>query len=660
MTTFGSSNAFIAGRAKSIGRPDLLYPSPFFDVAGTYMPKSVRDTYAWVSFYARAHSVISPLIAKASAYPITQPIYRHTNKNAISRFSSLMRKLGLRVHLNEMNYDRYSYGNAYGGVHRPFKKFLECRECGHKMKAEDATFEWKDYNFYLDCPKCHCNEPAKVSDVDTKLEDGIRLIRYNVDTIDVDYNEYTGERRYYYRIPRNIRNRITKGYKTVLLTTRQEVIDAIRLGKSLEIQQEHIFHMRRVGPSRVTASTRGGEDGLGEPVVLPVLKDVWLTQVLKKSQEAVALEHVVPMRILYPEARSSGQDPYSQINLRKWASATKGHVSQWKNDPNHIVISPIPVGYQHVGGQGRSYLLHQELRFYNEQLISGMGFPVSFYYGDSTYSGASVNMRALENEFLSNREDLVAYFNFLLGYIGRYCFGVKDEIPEGAFKPFKMADDLSRQSQYINLYMQRVISKKSLFDVMGLDVEAEYEQMQKEAENEKELQVRQAEIQAVAQAAGQKIMMEAQANMQQMQAEQGGGQMPPGGGQPPPGGEGGAPQQGGQPQQPGGPPAGGPPQQEGMPPQQGGAPQPAMLGAGGGTLDAYSRAFSEAQRLQGMPEAARNQAVMQLRANNPQLYGLVQSVLINNQAGAQPQQGGPSMELPEQRPPRTTGIGQQV
>jgi hypothetical protein len=44
--------------------------------------------------------------------------------------------------------------------------------------------------------------------------------------------------------------------------------------------------------------------------LLPVLKDTFYLQVMKKAQEAILLEHIVPLRILFPQAGSGSSDPY--------------------------------------------------------------------------------------------------------------------------------------------------------------------------------------------------------------------------------------------------------------------------------------------------------------------------------------------------------------
>jgi hypothetical protein len=80
-------------------------------------------------------------------------------------------------------------------------------------------------------------------------------------------------------------------------------IEAIKQNKGVVFSKDNFFHLRR--PTLATI-----DRGWGTPLLLPVLKDVFYMQIMKKAQESILLEHIIPLRILFPQAGSGTSDPY--------------------------------------------------------------------------------------------------------------------------------------------------------------------------------------------------------------------------------------------------------------------------------------------------------------------------------------------------------------
>lgn len=651
-------------RAKSVGRPDNFYPSPFFDIAQNYIPKSIKDTFSWCSYYQLTNPLISAVTNKLATYPITDLAYDDDNEGLVNKYRTLFeRQFLIRTFLVETNLDRYTFGNAFVSVSFPFRKTLTCSECGKSEEAKRSGYKWKGLRFFLTCASCGHHGPAKVKDEPMRSQTDIRLIRWNPSSITIKHNEITGKTYYYYRMPQHLRNQITLGTPNVIETIPQTFIEAMRKKKSILLDSSKLFHARRPSISRDPR-----DSGWGAPLILPVLKDIFFLQVLRKAQEAVAMDHIVPMRVMFPQVTTDGNNPYAHVNLQDWQNEVQTQIRKWRQDVNHIPVMPVPVGYQLIGGQGRSLLLHQELRVYSDQIIAGMGVPTSFIYGEAQYSGASVNLRALENEFLGNRQDMLRLVEFIRDQVAAFLdlpsIGMK-------FKPFKMADDIQRASFDMNLANAGMISKRSFLQSRNFDFDAERELMVTEAakyaKDQRELQLKQTEAQGEAQMIQTRYQIQAQTLQQEAQANMGpppgqeGGPPPGQGGGPPPGQGQPPPEQGAQPPQQGQPQA--PPPQQGqaqsMPaqgtPEQAGTAAPAPTPTGidqspinvassGNMVDMFAQAKRITSELKKMDEVERYRALAQLRATNPDLY-----MLVNSNMGAS---GTPMKPLPEVLPPR--------
>lgn len=589
--------------ALTIGRPERMYPSPFFDLSRTYLPRTIKETFDWCAYYYLTNPVINGVCSKLAAYAITDMVFAETPEGAV--YKRIFDRLNMRTVLVEHNLDRSCFGNALITVFFPFIKMLTCPSCEHVEAAETAKWKWKGGKFLITCNKCRESGYARARDVTTKAESKVRIIKWNPRLITIRRNDSTGRCRYFYEMPKYLRNEIMQGVRSTIIDTPQAYLDALLDNKAIEIDSGKIFHSRRPSISRDPE-----DDAWGIPLILPVLKDIFLVQILKKSQEAVAMEYVLPLRSLYPDVRADGNNVYSNINLKDWQESVVKQVKQWKKDPSHIAVMPVPVGQQTMGGTGRQMLLHQEVRFYNDTIVSGMGVPTGFYYGEAMYSGASVNMRALENEFIANRQDMEHLVEFIVDKLAEWLSIAPSPVK---FLPFKMADDMPRKQFLFNLAAQGFISREAFLSELDFSFKKENEAIIKEME----ALTGRATAQAKSQAAAQAVMA---ANQPQQPA-------------PPP--QMGAPAQAG-------PPMPAPAAQQGLPIAQGQVTRDTMFNP---QMDIGQAAEGIANQLRSLPEVNKYQALASLRRSNPDLYSLVNQSLNREVSG-------PERQLPEQLPPR--------
>ena len=230
------------------------------------------------------------------------------------------------------------------------------------------------------------------------------------------------------------------------------------------------------------------------PLVMPVLKDLHYLGILRRSQEAIAQEHIVPLRIVFPQGGTATSDPYSMVNLGEWKNEVQRQLSQWKIDPNRIPVMPLPLGYQTIGGNGRALVLHNEYRVWSEHIVAGMGVPPEFVFGGIQYSGTNLTMFQLQNKFLGYIEDQKELvFDFIFKRIAAYM-----DYPDidGDFRPFKMADDLQRTMLYFQLVQGQKLADRTLLEDLGFDPTLERAKMDAERGEMLELQRRMQQQQA--------------------------------------------------------------------------------------------------------------------------------------------------------------------
>lgn len=600
-------------RTAILGRQYQPFSNPFFDQASTYTPSSVKSLFHYCRYYFLTHGIINAICTKAAEYPITDINFSHKEKGVGDRWSEqMLGSMQYRTHQFEVNLDYYVYGNAFVSPSFPFRKYLKCPQSGCLAEIDavehKANWRYTDHKFYLTCPKCGQINFAKAHDKYYPKASEISLIRWNPENVSIFFNESTGRMDYALDMSAKFKSLVTMGRKDIVSTTPQLFLEAVKERRLVVFDKREVFHMRRPALSSM-------DMGWGVPLLMPVLKDAFYMQIMKKAQETVLLTHLIPQIFLYPQPATSGADPFSTVNLADWRGHIQRELGRQRSDPSYYGILPFPIGHQIIGENGRGLMLMNEIRQMGEMCAIGMGFPIDLVFGQGTYAGTSVSMRMLENFFLSNVQNQYRMLQWTMQRVGHF---MNWPVPTARFKPFKMADDLQRMAFAQGLNQASKISDTSLISMMDFKVEEEAELQMKETsirmEALKKQQLAQAEIQGEAmvvqaryQAQAQEIIATTQMKSQQAAA---------------------------------------------MEQASFGQEQGSQLATAPAGLPLGQTAAALAAEIGKMPADAQDQNLTHLATTSPELGELVRQSLVK------PADHGVDMRpMPEQRPPRRLSLG---
>jgi hypothetical protein len=655
-------------------RPGVRYPSPFFDIGHTYLPSSMKSLMKWCRYYYLVNPLINSVIHKMSEYPVTEIVIDEKNPEIKEKWEVLLGEhLRYRAFQIEVGLDYHTYGMCICTIHFPFEKHLICLNCKDKVPAKKTAYKWRNLDYVMTCAKCGHHGPAKVQDHNVKDVRRIRLVRWNPENINIDQGAAGADPIYTFELPLQLRNDILIGKKNILDTVPDVYIEAMKRNKFIRFTDDNVFVFKRPIISQK-------DNGWGMPLILPVLKDTFYLQVLRKAQEAIAQEHIVPLRVLFPQAGSGTSDPYTTISLDSWKNRIEGEIAKWKFDNNYIPILPLPIGNQTIGGDGKALGLYQEMEVWSQHIVAGMGVPQEFVFGGMQYSGSNVSMRMLENMFIGYRTDHHLMLNQFV--IKRISHFMGWPAVKAHMRRFKMADDLQRTAFFFQLNQAQKISDESLLQEADFDPIVEEArkkgELDKQLEYQRKMMLAQAGMQGEAQLAQAKYQAEAQkllappmvdpATGQPMDPAAAGaeGGAPPGGA-PMPGQEGAGGQQGemmdGAAAAPG-MPAGSTvsPENAATAPMEG-IPQemqsPLTMGLKGGGYNLLYLARRAATQLSGLEEAQKYMELNKMKMSNPQLYTLVLQLLQSETGSQADPLDAQQSPQPQQKPTRrasSTGV----
>lgn len=609
LATTKQPDGMVKTAAFMAGDTQMPYPSPFINLSDTKIPRSTSEIFKWCKYYYMFDPLISGSVNALATFPVTEVYLEDISSKSGQKESDMVKfyhkmffdDIHITKLLVEMGIDYYLYGNVI-----VFGEIVKDEVLGR--------YRWK------------------------------HVTRLDPTKILIDYNPVTQEKKYRWIVPEKIA-RIVHDKKPIEEYNKipQILKDACTKKKSVLLNSNNIYHIPRPSDSS------GDSVVWGTPIIANVMKLLMYRTTLRQAQEAIAREHIVPMRVFYLQ-KTDSYDP-----MANWSNVAANLANELKKavrDPNYKVVSPVPIGLQNVGGEGRALLLTNEIEQVQNEILAGMNVPREFIFGGVSYSGSSIALKILENNFITYRlqqEDFMN--NFLIKKIavlnGEYSPASDDsEIVSAKFTDMKMQDDVQQKQIVLDLNARGKVSDEYVWKMMGLDADKIKKALKEEAiakvENDFEIQKLQQEKQFEL----QKMQIMQQSELQKMQMSLA-PQDPNGmGGQQ-------GPEQGemegqGQPQEQ--------PQPQGqsqgdMAPQPQGQPETQPQGQPQNSGASEEEIMQAAQQLLSLPKKQREQMIATLPQQLQE-----QVFLAMQQIESAPKQGVDMRPMPEQKPPRRKSL----
>lgn len=461
-------------------------PNPFFTQANQFIPRSFHDIIKWSRYITTQAPTTTEVIRKLSSYPITDFIMDSDQEQTVETYKRIFKSIKFKEKLTDFGFDHYTLGNVYTSIYFPIDRHLHCPNCKSSYEVKSAMRSgfamFKKWVFQGECPNCAHKVNYRVVDTKSRDINRINLVKWKPEHVSLNHNPVTGESEFYYQIPGDVKRKIMMGDPLFLATVPWSMVDAVRYNKDYMFDPSNIYHMKSISMGSMV-------DGLGIPPLISHYGLVFYQQMLRKANEAVAAEHMTPLRVLFPQQASQQGDPIAQMSMRGFASNMKKTMRKMKADPNHILISPVQIGYQQLGGQGKSLLVSQELQYAEEQQLMSMGVSRELLSGTTNWTSSTVGLRLLENTMGNYVGQLKELINWVMEKIAQY---LSIEITEVKLTPFKLTDNEALKAAMLDMWKAHLVSASTLLEAYGMDYNEELDKMGRDQVSvaEKEIEIK--------------------------------------------------------------------------------------------------------------------------------------------------------------------------
>ena len=465
---------------------DERFPDPFCDVASLAMPESIQTALRWCEYIMNANGPYRQAVDRVVSYFITEVEIKDTGDKKVGREEKekyrlfLEETVGIRNVLHSVALDYLTYGNSFTSLLVPFRRYLSCPTCDLEMPLDkvvnspQCAFKWTNFEFHATCPKCKTSSKWRHIDRRSGKNDDISIKRWSPHEIDLLWDPYTEHCTYVLKIPEDYRNLIRQGHLHQLERASWEIIQAVKHNQNLLFDPGVIFHLKE----DALAGMRNR--GWGISRILANFRQAWYVQILHRYNEAVALDYVIPFRVITPAPRGGdGQsgDPVHTINLSSFSSRVQGMIRARRTDPARWNVLPFPVNYQALGGDATQLAPRELMDQGLDTLLKCIGMPVELFNGTLSFQSAPAALRLFE----ANWSHLPHNLNrFLSEFVSGLSKIMNWEPVAAKLVRVTHADDLNRQMAKLQLMQGQQISKSTGLGSVGLDYEEEMKRMLEE------------------------------------------------------------------------------------------------------------------------------------------------------------------------------------
>jgi hypothetical protein len=452
------------------------YPNPFCDIASEYMPTSVYEMFDLAEYLWNTMPPFREISCRVVRYFLTEIELEGGDDNEREEFKLFLdENLNLVRELGAIGDDFLCYGQSFFSINFPFDRFLMCPDCGTQYKSGLIQQKFKadprDPSYEAVCPKCDDGRFKRFIRVDRRSPDKsrVRVNRWNPRHIKIEFHPISKSKRFYLDLSADgvFAQKIREGNEFMLNEAPWPIIKTCCAGSNLLFQfsKDKVYHLG--------APTLAGMyfHGWSVPPLLSSFKLAYYIQLMRRFDEAMILDYIVPFRVMYPENTAAGQDSLMAFNMGSFVNELKQMVARKRKNITDIQIAPFKIGYQLLGGEAKMFSPKENILQSSNELLNNCGYPAELYNGTLNWQVMPVALRMFERRW----GDLVYGLNAATNWLIQECakhYGWSKEI-SGKLRSVTLADDLERKALALQGAAGGDISKGTAYSAFGMKFEEE-------------------------------------------------------------------------------------------------------------------------------------------------------------------------------------------
>ena len=433
-----------------------LYANPHFDYLSEMLPKNIKDLFKWCEVVYNSMPTVANAIRKLVHYPITDFSFEDQPEQMREKTKKLLDAVHMKSILMEFNTDFYIYGNVFRTVYMPFKRFIQCARCGEQTAIEKSKFRVRKSNIEVKCKNCGWTQ-ARLHDEELRNPEKIVIVRWDPKNIELVQNPITGTTEYFYQMPDTLTRRIREGDPTLFRDTPQIFIEGALKKKNIKFGA-NFYHAK-------SSSLAGYQSGWGISQLMSTLRIYMYIAVLRRSSEAIGMEHITPQRILFPQS-SGTSDPAVGTSLKRWKEEVNKALERWRFDPNYVMTAPYPTGMVNIGSQGRQLSPIEEIKDARVEMTMALDVPPALLTCDASIQASAIGLRILENQLTPHVREMERFMAWVIDAINA-CTDMNYSHP--TMVPFRLADDLMNKQMLMQLAANGTVSRTTILESLNLD-----------------------------------------------------------------------------------------------------------------------------------------------------------------------------------------------
>lgn len=565
--------------------------NPFATVSNALYPRTVKEVFQWAEYLWMRQGLYSQVIKSSIGYFLSDFELESSTDKSLSKDDNrkfrnyLIEQLNILDKLHQVGCELVSFGNVFSSVKPPEVRELACPVggCGVSRRLTalrlDEDYKWENFSFTGKCPNCKKQVTFnRIDHQSMNAHNPLRIVSWNPHNMLVSHNTITDNAVYSYAPSGREKEAIQKGEEAFLQDAPWEFVEAVRDSTYFRFDNKYFKHLKLPVPSVM----RGSLKGWALPAFTGSFDKVVQLQILSRFNEAIAMDFIVPMRVMCPPPSSpaSKAGPLETVSGFGFMSHVRDALIQHRINPTTVHLFPFPIDYKVYGGEARNLVPVDLMINALEDLFRSMGVPMEFFKPSlSIRTGPPVSLRLFERAWTPYVTLMESWLNWVLDIVAQTQGWQK---VRARLIPTSCYEDESLKQMVFQLFGGNKMSGRTAFEKLGMDYSNERKIMLEEQEEEQRLSIEAAKKQQKNQAYADAVPLSAPQPPQDPSAPQ---------------------------QAPQGAPAAGP----------GGVPPNATIDQ----LDAYADQI--AQQLVSMDPLSRRKTLADLNQSNQQLYALVKA-----------------------------------